>query len=140
MDLTIRQGVFETNSSSTHTITITPTTEYDLIEGNVLYLSEYKSYVEDNNNIVALTPIDKTALIATLFCSYFESEDLHYGQSLEFILTKLANNLGVSAIDIEDYPYINPYDDQHFTFEDVDYYIDEVINEDVKIQILKEEW
>lgn len=139
MDLIIRQGVFETNSSSTHTITIAPNNDVNLIENDIMYLSKLKINLDDKL-VLAVTPIEKTALIACWFCSYFEEEYDHKGEFLESIINKLSNNLGISKIDTKDYPDFHPYVDEYYTFESVDYYINEVINKDVKIQISREEW
>lgn len=140
MDVIIRQSVFETNSSSTHTITIVPNNDdVNLIENDIMYLSKLNMNLDDKL-VLAITPIEKTALIACWFCSYFAEGYDHKGEFLESIINKLSNNLGISKIDTKDYPYFNPYVDEYYTFESVDYYINEVINKDVKIQILIEEW
>ena len=65
MVTTIREGVFETNSSSTHSITIKPVSDSETIIGNVLYPEKLHSILLEDNRILSCSTIpDKIMLLA----------------------------------------------------------------------------
>lgn len=94
MKLTIRKGMFETNSSSMHSIIITDNTH------DLMYLESIKKYMWDDGTIpfydselefgrspfdVLADPYKKTAYAIASFCGYYKPEKEEYQECREFV-------------------------------------------------------
>lgn len=95
---TIRSSVFETNSSSSHSITIDQTNCLPIIEDGVLYLPRLKPYLvefEDSYVLIADTFEKKLAFVI----SSFLIRDDEYDQLTTTYIEKLKEEYGI-RIDI----------------------------------------
>ncbi len=159
---TIRQNVFETNSSSTHSVTITrksnPSVKADskpLVDKQVLYpmrLSQFStSFGYEGSNTSCDTYDKKAAIVAQWILSKFSDEELEEVDYKVYI-AYLREKLGYLAIDFEGQKWASysPYDDNGNVFslsgdEDEDYQVlDEAIlnitNDDIVISDTDAPW
>lgn len=117
MVTTIRQGVFETNSSSTHSITITNKNEIKnipkLIEDNVLYCDNLVYYNNEfGEDIIILTcnsTVEKLALLIHWIYSYQELEEFS-DEELDKMVNKVREKANLNKIIITSSRYCH-YDD-----------------------------
>ena len=97
----IRDNVFETNSSSTHSLTIAPKSVYEewVNEGDVLYSRQYGKFVTRDEAIDAVREIDKSYANS----SWYNPLDSYYWR----------NNIddGIQYNNIDDVPdeFVAPY-------------------------------
>lgn len=121
---TIRKKVFETNSSSSHSITINsieaPSTKecQPLVEMNILYperLSDYlQKYTFDESYLVCRTTDQKAAIV----CNWiYVSANTSYVDRLFEIIKR---EIGYSDIIMDDYEF-TPYTENDFEFDFSDY-------------------
>ena len=124
---TVRTGVFETNSSSTHSITIKHIKLDDLKlvdDRNILYPGELSKFIiySDNSEILIADTKDKKA---ALICNYLKNdEDLTQEQIIKYFNT-LTNELGYTDIISDFTSDFSYYAEGNTCFKNVD--IDEII-------------
>ena len=85
---TIRNGVFETNSSSCHVLTVADQNEYDLIKNGqaVIHVPSYSSDDSDVYNSVVLTKDKYLELVKSKF-SEFETKREFFEKAWDLIFT-----------------------------------------------------
>lgn len=85
---TIRNGVFETNSSSCHVLTVADQNEYDLIKNGqaVIHVPRYSSDDSDIYDSVVLTKDKYLELVKSKF-SEFETKREFFEKAWDLILT-----------------------------------------------------
>ena len=147
---TIRKGVFETNSSSTHSITIGSKVEpknpkiQPLVVDGILYparLSQREQKLDlgydDLTTTVCSTKDEKAALLVNwLYYIYYDYEEIQYDEYLEkcnFIRDKCGyKHIDVDNIDSDYYPSDDDRGDifKQYTLEEL---LDFVLDDEVKI-------
>ena len=133
---TIRNNVFETNSSSTHSITILQQTFNLVDENNILHPENLK--YDYNGVIIANTKNKKAAL----FCHYF-ADVISNKDNLSEIFKILANDLGYHEININFKSSFSPFDDDDwFNFDqmNIDKVIKIILDDNLSILDKYEEW
>ena len=132
---TIRNNVFETNSSSTHSITILQQTFNLVDENNILHPENLK--YDYNGVIIANTKNKKAAL----FCHYF-ADVISNKDNLSEIFKILANDLGYHEININFKSSFSPFDDDWFDFDrmNIDKVIKIILDDNLSILDKYEEW
>ena len=133
---TIRNNVFETNSSSTHSITILQQTFNLVDENNILHPENLK--YDYNRVIIANTKNKKAAL----FCHYF-ADVISNKDNLSEIFKILANDLGYHEININFKSSFSPFDDDDwFNFDrmNIDKVIKIILDDNLSILDKNEEW
>ena len=109
---TIRNKVFETNSSSTHSISIESNLLYgEIFENGILYLQRLKSCKQDINDdyiIIARTRDEKIAFVISYLLSILEISISESEEYSEYI-NKIKTMYNISMID--ETKYISIYDD-----------------------------
>ena len=133
---TIRNNVFETNSSSTHSITILQQTFNLIDENNILHPENLK--YDYNRVIIANTKNKKAAL----FCHYF-ADVISNKDNLSEIFKILANDLGYHEININFESSFSPFDeDDWFNFDqmNIDKVIKIILDDNLSILDKNEEW
>ena len=107
---TIRNKVFETNSSSTHSISIESNLSHgEIFENGILYLQRLENCKQDINDdyiVTARTRDEKIAFVISYLLSILESEEYP-----EYI-NKLKTMYNISMID--ETKYISIYDDEDY--------------------------
>lgn len=85
---TIRQGVFETNSSSCHVLTVADQNEYDLIKNGqaVIYVPHYSSDDSEVYDSVVLTKDKYLELVKSKF-SEFETKREFFEKAWDLVFT-----------------------------------------------------
>jgi hypothetical protein len=85
---TIRNGVFETNSSSCHVLTVADQNEYDLIKNEhaVIYVPHYSSDDSDVYDSIVLTKDKYLELVKSQF-SEFETKREFFEKAWDLIFT-----------------------------------------------------
>lgn len=149
---TIRSNVFETNSSSTHSISIQKRSNMifknPLVENGVLLPENLRSYF-DNNTDDRLIICDNKDKKAALFCHYaleFFYDDVD--KFSDFVI-KLKSELNYSDIDINFSLYFSPYceydnpeilNDSETFFKSFDEIVNLILDDDVIIIDKTEEY
>lgn len=146
---TIRKGVFETNSSSTHSISIEKigpkNVDYGIIKNNILYphrLPSYQFTVESDNRGYILECSNKDTK-ASLVCHWISAifwEDDSENKIIEWY-NYLKDKLGYNDIQIiyhrnheySNYSDENCYLEEDFTKEDIDKLIEVILDDTMKI-------
>ena len=134
---TIRNNVFETNSSSTHSITILQQFFDKLVDENNILHPENLIY--DYDQVVIATNKDKKA---ALFCHYF-SHVVSNKDALSKIFKILSNDLGYNEININFESMFNPYDEEgFFDFEstNIDKIVKIILDDNLSILDKNVEW
>lgn len=123
----IRHGVFETNSSSTHSITVVPINQnkLKLVENRVIYpgrLSnkylEYEGYGYNGYVLSAETKEEKSCLVLNWIRSLLD-EDVISKEVYGWLSLMIVGNLDVIDVDWEDCDYpISPFgeDDSFYNY------------------------
>jgi hypothetical protein len=109
----IRQGVFETNSSSTHSITITEKSLYESWKnGNVMYCNyQEKKFIpvdeaiEHNLNTIQEDYLDGAPFSESFIKKYKETKNLRDS------IDEFTDELGLESGDIEYYDMYQSYDE-----------------------------
>lgn len=141
---TERKQIFETNSSSTHSITITnikdiitDTIRHSLREGNVLfpdYLVEYSHSIDlgyDSLNSLTCNTIDTKACLLYQWLKFIKEEE---GEEVETYIDKLSSTLGVVFESSDKYSNYGPWaENTSYSLEDFDYLLECVLNPDIHI-------
>ena len=134
---TIRNNVFETNSSSTHSITIIQQTLDNLVDENNILHPENLKY-DYNGVIIANTKNKKSAL----FCHYF-ADVISNKDNLSEIFKILSNDLGYNEININFESSFSSYtEDDWFNFDqmNIDKVIKIILDDNLSILDVTEEW
>ena len=112
---TIRNKVFETNSSSTHSISIESNLSYgEIFENGILYLQRLENCKQDINDdyiVTARTRDEKIAFVISYLLSILESEEYP-----EYI-NKLKTMYNISMID--ETKYIPIYNEDNLEIDDM---------------------
>ena len=112
---TIRNNVFETNSSSTHSISIESNLSYgEIFENGILYLQRLENCKQDINDdyiVTARTRDEKIAFVISYLLSILESEEYP-----EYI-NKLKTMYNISMID--ETKYIPIYNEDNLEIDDM---------------------
>lgn len=112
---TIRNKVFETNSSSTHSISIESNLSHgEIFENGILYLQRLENCKQDINDdyiVTARTRDEKIAFVISYLLSILESEEYP-----EYI-NKLKTMYNISMID--ETKYIPIYDEDNLEIDDM---------------------
>lgn len=133
---TIRNNVFETNSSSTHSITILQQT-FNLIDENNILHPENLTY--DYNEVIKANTKNRKA---ALFCHYF-ADVISNKDNLSEIFKILSNDLGYNEININFESSFSPFDDDDwFNFDqmNIDKVIKIILDDNLSILDVTEEW
>ena len=132
----IRNNVFETNSSSTHSITILQQT-FNLVDENNILHPENLTY--DYNEVITANTKNRKA---ALFCHYF-ADVISNKDNLSEIFKILSNDLGYNEININFKSSFNPFDDDDwFNFDqmNIDKVIKIILDDNLSILDKNEEW
>ena len=112
---TIRNKVFETNSSSTHSISIESNLSHgEIFENGILYLQRLENCKQDINDdyiVTARTRDEKIAFVISYLLSILESEEYP-----EYI-NKLKTMYNISMID--ETKYIPIYNEEYLEIDDM---------------------
>lgn len=107
MKTQIRRGVFETNSSSVHTLSITTTTDWDRFKKGELLMKGYPydiSFVDansvDKEQVFTYDKYDDGEYYSDY--EYMTYDTLNYLDDAEIIFKKLDNVLAISVYKYED--------------------------------------
>ena len=133
---TIRNNVFETNSSSTHSITILQQT-FNLVDENNILHPENLTY--DYNEVITANTKNRKA---ALFCHYF-AYVISNKDNLSEIFKILSNDLGYNEININFESSFNPYteyDEFNFDQMNIDKVIKIILDDNLSILDKNEEW
>ena len=133
---TIRNNVFETNSSSTHSITILQQT-FNLVDENNILHPENLTY--DYNEVITANTKNRKA---ALFCHYF-AYVISNKDNLSEIFKILSNDLGYNEININFESSFSSYtEDDWFNFDqmNIDKVIKIILDDNLSILDVTEEW
>ena len=136
MGTTVRNGVFETNSSSTHSITIIQHLDNLVDENNILH-PENLTY--DYNKVIKANTKNRKA---ALFCHYF-ADVISNKDNLSEIFKILSNDLGYNEININFESSFSSYtEDDWFNFDqmNIDKVIKIILDDNLSILDVTEEW
>ena len=134
---TIRNNVFETNSSSTHSITIIQQTLNNLVDENNILHPENLTY--DYNKVIKANTKNRKA---ALFCHYF-ADIISNKDNLSEIFKILSNDLGYNEININFESSFSPFDDDDwFNFDqmNIDKVIKIILDDNLSILDVNKEW
>lgn len=136
MKISIRRGVFETNSSSVHTLALTKTDSIDTCIG--LADQEVINYIEENGIIISDNPLNnfEAKVSAIFYCllgkcydEFYICRGVDYRSDLNMFLrylSILANKLGV---DIKIHPQSKESDWGYLDHKSFEKFEDSVVNE-----------
>ena len=145
---TIRRGVFETNSSSTHTITISSAKKIKennilpLCEDNILYPERLDDYTREITDEVyelrCIGPDMKAAFVATIIYSEYYNNNIKE-KIYNNLLNYLCNSLEYSSIQMTKnvQTYWDDYEDYHIqNIETLETYINYIKDSEIYINYL----
>lgn len=115
--LQVRQGVFETNSSSTHSITIVPLSEFHKWTNDEVYLNEGWWWYHTTNPAKDKTFITKDEAISLVMTSKYHPDGDPYEMPKEEFDKLFANEYGIySYVEFLDRGNLETYE-EHYTSE-----------------------
>ena len=134
----IRNNVFETNSSSTHSLTIAKSNILDMLEDGVLFINRIPKIILESSNssiTTATTQLEKLAFVIT--CLKTESEYLDEGVADELVL-KLIAFYNINKIESDKYYSI--WDEEYIIISKSFEELIELINNDLVLTYFYEEY
>ena len=134
----IRNSVFETNSSSTHSLTIAKSNILDMLEDGVLFINRIPKIILESSNssiTTATTQLEKLAFV--IACLKTEPEYLDEGVADELVL-KLIAFYNINKIESDKYYSI--WDEEYTIISKSFEELIELINNDLVLTYFYEEY